>query len=49
MVGASTCPATLVKRRHRGSMATMNISLGDDLRDFVEREVREGAFSSSSE
>ena len=27
----------------------MNISLGDDLRDFVEREVREGAFSSSSE
>lgn len=30
-------------------MATMNISLGKDLRAFVEREVEEGSFSSSSE
>lgn len=30
-------------------MATMNISLGEDLRAFVEREVEEGSFSSSSE
>lgn len=27
----------------------MNISLSDDLRDFVESEVRDGAFTSSSE
>lgn len=30
-------------------MATMNISLSDDLRQFVEDEVRSGDFSSSSE
>lgn len=30
-------------------MATMNISLSDDLREFVEGEVRSGDFSSSSE
>ncbi|MFT3942738.1 MAG: type II toxin-antitoxin system ParD family antitoxin [Ancrocorticia sp.] len=30
-------------------MATMNISLSDDLREFVENEVRQGAFTSSSE
>jgi antitoxin ParD1/3/4 len=30
-------------------MATMNISLPDPLRDFVEREVRLGGYSSVSE
>lgn len=30
-------------------MATMNISLSDDLRDFVESEVQARSFSSSSE
>ncbi len=30
-------------------MATMNISLSDDLREFVEEEVREHAFTSTSE
>lgn len=30
-------------------MATMNISLPDDLRDFVEQQVREKSYSSSSE
>ena len=30
-------------------MVTMNISLGKDLRAFIEREVEEGSFSSSSE
>ena len=27
----------------------MNVSLPDEMRDFVERQVREGAFSTSSE
>jgi antitoxin ParD1/3/4 len=31
------------------AMATMNISLPDDLRDFVEQQVREKSYSSSSE
>lgn len=30
-------------------MATMNISLPDDLRDFVDAQVREHAYGSSSE
>lgn len=30
-------------------MATMNISLPDDLREFVEQQVREKSYSSSSE
>lgn len=30
-------------------MATMNISLPDDLRDFVEQQVREKSYTSSSE
>lgn len=30
-------------------MATMNISLSDELKDFVESEVRARSFSSSSE
>ena len=30
-------------------MATMNISLPDPLRDFVEKEVRRGGYSSVSE
>lgn len=30
-------------------MATMNISLTDDLKDFVEQEVQEKSYTSSSE
>ena len=30
-------------------MATMNISLTEDLRDFVEHQVREHSFASTSE
>lgn len=30
-------------------MSTMNVSLPDEMRDFVERQVREGSFSTSSE
>jgi antitoxin ParD1/3/4 len=30
-------------------MSTMNVSLPDEMRDFVERQVREGAYSTSSE
>jgi antitoxin ParD1/3/4 len=30
-------------------MSTMNVSLPDSMREFVERQVREGSFSTSSE
>jgi antitoxin ParD1/3/4 len=30
-------------------MSTMNVSLPDEMRDFVERQVRAGSFSTSSE
>lgn len=30
-------------------MATMNISLSDDLKEFVEHEVSEGTYTSASE
>jgi antitoxin ParD1/3/4 len=30
-------------------MTTMNVSLPDSMREFVERQVREGSFSTSSE
>lgn len=30
-------------------MATMNISLSDDLKEFVDHEVHEGAYTSASE
>jgi len=36
-------------RRYDVDMTTMNISLTDDLKDFVERQVAERSFTSSSE
>jgi antitoxin ParD1/3/4 len=34
---------------HPAVMATMNISLPDDMKDFVDEQVRTGGFMSSSE
>jgi antitoxin ParD1/3/4 len=34
---------------HPAAMATMNISLPDDMKDFVDEQVRSGGFMSSSE